>query len=104
MPVDLHVLRGHRPADVLAGLGHRREHADPGPVDELRDVPDLLGVTAHSSAGLDVAAPGAALRVLVLGDLLAPPGTPLALHPAALAGRADLLDHAGRLPVDLDHY
>ena len=35
---------GRDRAVPLAGLGHGHEHADAGPVDELRDMPDLLRV------------------------------------------------------------
>src|SRR5512133_4165354 len=57
-----------------------------------------------SSACLDVAAPGAGLLALRLDELLEPLGIPLDLQLVHVDGRADLLDHAGGLPVDLDHH
>src|SRR3954471_12213869 len=51
----------------------------------------------------DVAAPGAGLAAAALDELLEPRGVGLDLAVVEAEGGAGLLDHALRLPVDLDH-
>src|SRR5688572_11587116 len=57
-----------------------------------------------SSPCLDVAAPRAGLATPRFDELLEPLGVLLDLHFVHVDGRADLLGHAGGLPVDLDHH
>src|SRR5688572_4474094 len=66
--------------------------------------PDHPGCASTSAGALDVPTPGAGLGAAVLDELLEPLGVGLDLAVVDPDGRADLLDDALGLPVDLDHH